>query len=62
MKPELHLECDPTLPDGEMVCFDAEGTVLSRQASQDRPPEGCTRVAMSSGDYALMLRQLGITG
>lgn len=60
MKPELHLECDPTLPDGVMLCFDPQGAFLTRQPSQDRPPEGCAKVAMSPGDYKLMLRQLGL--
>lgn len=60
MKPKLDLELDPDLPDGEMLCFAVDGSLLARQPSQDRPPPDCTRVAMSPGDYRRMLEQLGL--
>lgn len=60
MKNALSLELDATLPDGEMLCYGANGGLLSRQSSQIRPPDGCAKVAMSPGDYSRMLEQLGL--
>ncbi len=60
MKPQLDLDCDSALPDGEMLCFDLEGDLLARQSSQERPPARCARIAMSPGDYVRMLQQLGL--
>jgi len=61
LKPKLHLECDEELKDGDMLCFDAAGQLITRQPSRDRPPPGCTRVVMSPADYRRMLEQLGLT-
>lgn len=60
VKPKIELDCDPTLPDGEMLCLDARDKLLRRQPSQDKPPAGCTKVVMSPGDFARMLKQLDL--
>lgn len=60
MKPEIKLECDPTLPVGEMLCFDANGVLLSRQPTEQHPAKDTVRVVMSSEDFGKMLSQLGL--